>query len=225
MRRKRITQNQDHEMKTDTKNEQTEKLTTKEQAELEKCEAIIENGIDTFFDVAAALDMIREARLYRFRYTAFSDYCEDRWGFKRRRADRMIEAAKVLKTLEGEYKSEAHGTQIQVKNLNERQVRELVKVPPDKRMETLKKVAALGPVTAKSISTFAKAERPADYSAYTSPSSQHQATLPMPVPIRPELETAINELVMRRHKVWATNFIQFPATITREIMQVINASK
>lgn len=193
-------------------------LTTNEQARLAECEAVIEKGLDTFVEVGIALDIIRGAKLYRFRYKTFEEYCNERWGFKKRRAYALIEASKVVKGLEGEYKNVHNCAQI----TNAGQAAALAKIPPDKRMEALKNVAALGgPVTAKAIEAQKK-----NFSPYTTkqPEPAHQTNLPIAVPVRSEWKTAVKDLVARRHKVWAEKFGQFPRTIEDEIIKTVEAA-
>jgi len=71
-------------------------LTTNEQAELERCEAVIDRGLKTFVDVGNALLTIRDERLYREQWGTFEAYCWDRWGLKRFRAYELMEAATVV---------------------------------------------------------------------------------------------------------------------------------
>lgn len=62
---------------------------------LEEHEAIIQTGLQTFIEVGEALMAIRDGRLYRATHSDFDTYCRERWGFSRRRAGQMIEAAEV----------------------------------------------------------------------------------------------------------------------------------
>src|ERR1043166_1869785 len=60
-------------------------------------EAVIERGIQTFADVAAALLSIRERRLYEERgYRNFAQYCEARWGWAKSTAYQQLAAAKFV---------------------------------------------------------------------------------------------------------------------------------
>lgn len=49
----------------------------------------------------------------------------------------------------------------------------------------------------------------------------HETARRLDVPICNDLDAAIDDLVSRRHRVWAENFGHFPRTIAREIMQTI----
>lgn len=78
---------------------QTAALTTTEQTHLAELEAVIETGLQTFYEVGNALAAIREARLYRADYATFEDYCRERWQMSRAYAYRMIGAAEVVENL------------------------------------------------------------------------------------------------------------------------------
>jgi hypothetical protein len=70
-------------------------MTMREAAELQRCEKVIERGQKAFMEVGSALAKIKEDRLYRREYDTFQDYCQQRWGWDRRHAYRLIDAAKV----------------------------------------------------------------------------------------------------------------------------------
>jgi hypothetical protein len=70
-------------------------LTTAEQAELDRHEAIIAAGKETFMSVGLALMAIQDNQLYRAGYTTFADYCKLRWNMSRQQGYRLIAAAQV----------------------------------------------------------------------------------------------------------------------------------
>ncbi len=74
-------------------------LSVQESQTLEQCEAVIERGLRTFVDVGNALLEIRDGRLYRGEYKNFTAYCQERWGFVRQQADRLIGASQVVQNL------------------------------------------------------------------------------------------------------------------------------
>lgn|SRR5574341_99036 len=74
-------------------------LNEEEKTELERCETIIEMGLNTFFKVGEALNIIKAKRLYRQDYSNFDDYCHDRWDFGRHRAEQLIGASQVYNNL------------------------------------------------------------------------------------------------------------------------------
>lgn len=77
----------------------TSGLSLPEAARLKECESVIQNGLDTFYQVGNALAEIRETRLYRAAYTTFEDYCRERWKMSKRHADRLIGSAEVVDSL------------------------------------------------------------------------------------------------------------------------------
>ncbi|MFI6977405.1 hypothetical protein ACIBSV_02325 [Embleya sp. NPDC050154] len=87
-----------------------------EQRQLAACEAAIETLRVAFWAAGKALQIVRDARLYRTRYETFEDYCLDRWDMQRRYADRLIQAWPIAEAL----------SPIGLKAVNEAQVRELV---------------------------------------------------------------------------------------------------
>ena len=96
-------------------------LTTVEHDELTQCEAVIERDLRTFVNVGNALLTIRDGRLYREDWGTWEEYCQERWGFTRSRAHRLIEAA------------QATGNLLPMGNIptSERQARPLTQLSPD----------------------------------------------------------------------------------------------
>jgi hypothetical protein len=76
-----------------------EKMGIDDYEELNKCEKVIRDGEDTFVKVGAALEKIRDKRLYRAKYDTFEEYCQERWGFGRRYANLMIQSGVAVKSL------------------------------------------------------------------------------------------------------------------------------
>lgn len=74
-------------------------LSRLEATELERHEAVIGRGLDTFIEVGTALMAIRDDRLYRVSHRAFEDYCRERWGISRVHAHRLIESASIVNNL------------------------------------------------------------------------------------------------------------------------------
>lgn len=66
---------------------------------LEDYEAVIERGLETFFEVGVALTEIRDARLYRESFETFEDYCRERWDFSDSRARQLVAAAETVTTV------------------------------------------------------------------------------------------------------------------------------
>ena len=90
-------------------------LSASEQADLATCEAALDNLRLAFAAAGKALQVIRDARLYRSTHDTFEDYAEQRWDMSRAQAYRLIEAWPLAERLS------PMGDKI-----NERQVRELL---------------------------------------------------------------------------------------------------
>ena len=70
-------------------------LTIEERNELDRLEAVIDRGIQTFAEVGSALLVIRDDRLYRATHATFEAYCRERWDMTRCHANRVIGAARI----------------------------------------------------------------------------------------------------------------------------------
>jgi hypothetical protein len=66
---------------------------------LETCEAIIEAGLQTFYEVGQALAYVRDAELYRAGYITFQSYLKERWGFSFGWANRLMSSSDIVKSL------------------------------------------------------------------------------------------------------------------------------
>lgn len=100
-------------------------LTGEEQDNLAQCEAAVETLKGAFWAAGKALQIIRDARLYRQTHKKFETYCEDRWRMERAYADKLIRTWPIAEAL---FKKQAatETTPIGVKKLNQAQVWELV---------------------------------------------------------------------------------------------------
>jgi uncharacterized coiled-coil protein SlyX len=113
-------------------------LSDDEVDELQRCEAIIERGLKTFFEVGAALLRVRDLRLYRIDHPTFEAYCQERWDFSKTYANNLIAATSVRNNL----------TTIVVKQLpaNEAQARPLAKLKdPEQQREAWERAVATAP--------------------------------------------------------------------------------
>ncbi|MEV7011957.1 hypothetical protein [Streptosporangium sp. NPDC051022] len=88
-----------------------------EREDLATCEAAIYRLRIAFWAAGKALQVIRDARLYRGTHSTFEDYVEERWQISRAQAYRLI----------GEWPLAERLSPIGDKNLNEGQVRELLR--------------------------------------------------------------------------------------------------
>lgn len=109
----------------------TQVLSIDERNELERCEVVIKQGLETFIEVGQALLTIREKRLYRLEFGTFEDYCRDRWLFSRRRVNQMIQATEVISNL---------GTIVPILPQTESQARPLTQLQPEAQREAWKEV-------------------------------------------------------------------------------------
>lgn len=122
------------------------------QVALTSCEQRIERGMKTFIDVGQALAEIRDSRLYRGTHPTFEDYCQDRWGFSRQRAQQFTAAAELATTIVD--------TGLPAPT-NEGQARALAAVPEDERAEVWRDVVESGDKpTAAAIRKAAEARAP-----------------------------------------------------------------
>ena len=101
-------------------------LNIDESHELERCEVVIKQGLQTFIEVGQALMTIKEKRLYRISFKTFEDYCVERWSISRPRAFQLIEAANVISGL---------STIVDILPKTESQVRPLTSLEPEIQKE------------------------------------------------------------------------------------------
>lgn len=102
-----------------------ELLNIEERNELERCEVVIKQGLQTFVEVGQALMLIRDKRLYRAEYGTFEDYCNDKWQLGRNFVNKTIAASKVVANL-------GLGT---IVPKTETQARPLTKIEPELQSE------------------------------------------------------------------------------------------
>jgi hypothetical protein len=102
-----------------------------ERIELNQHEAIIERGLQTFYEVGQSLIEIRTKKLYRDHYANFEVYCMERWGMIEKRASHFMEAAKVIDNLRS---GTNVGTDVLLP-INEAQARPLTQLPPAQQQQ------------------------------------------------------------------------------------------
>ena len=125
----------------------SELLLIEEQQELAHCEAVIERGFETFFEIGRAMAIIRDKRLYRADYKTFEEYCSTRWSLERRHAYRLMDASKVIENV---------SNWTQILPATESQARPLTSLEPDQQRvvwsELLQDAQASGkPITAAKV--------------------------------------------------------------------------
>jgi hypothetical protein len=106
-------------------------LNIEESHELERCEVVIKQGLQTFIEVGEALFIIRDKRLYRREFNTFEDYCQEKWSMPRRHVNRMIAASETIINL---------GPMGPILPESERQVRPLTSLEPEIQKEVWKEV-------------------------------------------------------------------------------------
>ena len=119
--------------------------------DLEHHEAIIARGLATFTEVGASLLIIRDNRLYKETHSTFESYCQERWGWSKRHANRHIQAAHLGDIL----------GPIGPKPTTESQARELTPLrdQPDVLRDAWDQVQTEGNVTAQSIRDAVREKR------------------------------------------------------------------
>lgn len=74
-----------------------EKLTDEERRDLQRCERVIAETKESFYEFALALEEIRRRRLYRDRFKSFTEYCLKEHGLGQSYAYRQAAAGKYLR--------------------------------------------------------------------------------------------------------------------------------
>lgn len=91
--------------------------------ELQKLEAIISKGLESFYAVGQALWRIRERQLYAGEYKTFDEYCALKWGMKSKRAYQLMSGAMIQDNL--------MSTGVYTLPANEAQTRPLATLPDE----------------------------------------------------------------------------------------------
>lgn len=129
-------------------------LTSVEREQLAEYETTIARGLNTFYDVGAALMAIKRQKLYRAAHRTFEEYCAQTWNIGHSSAYRMIEAAEVKENLSpiGDKFPD-----------NESQARALTGLAPDQQRQVWAKAVETAPngkVTAQHIKEVRQVEIP-----------------------------------------------------------------
>lgn len=131
-------------------------LNIDERNELERCEVVIRQGLETFIEVYSAYKVIREKRLYRSEFSTFEEYCQIKWGMPRRHINRMIAAGDTVVNL---------GPMGPILPATERQTRPLTSLEPEIQREAWKEVVHQSqetgkPITAATVQQVAEQWKP-----------------------------------------------------------------
>lgn len=102
-------------------------LTEKEQDQLRRCEAVVQEHIKSFHAVGNALLTIRDGRLYRETHSSFEAYLKERWNISRPRGYELMNAAETYGALV------AGGAEVLPES--ERQTRPLNPLPDEQKID------------------------------------------------------------------------------------------
>ena len=117
-------------------------LTAEEKQRLAKLEKVIDAKLGDFFEVGSALMEIKVNGLFRETHRNFNVYCQERWGFGRSYANKLIGSAERIQLL----------PENQPKPANEFQIRPFLKLEPEefpKKWQTIVDAAGAGKVTSR----------------------------------------------------------------------------
>ncbi len=107
-----------------------------EETSLERDEAIIQRGLESFVEVGNALLHIRDNTLYEKTHDTFEGYLHERWKMARRTGYRYMEAAEVVANVS----DRTHQAPINVE-----QTRPLASLPPAQQREVWDRAVATAP--------------------------------------------------------------------------------
>jgi hypothetical protein len=117
-------------------------LTAQEKQQLARLEKVIDAKLGDFFDVGNAIMEIKTKELYRETHKNFNIYCQERFGFGRSYANKLVGSAERIKLLPENVARPA----------NEFQVRPFLKLEPEEfrdKWPEIVKTAGEGKVTSK----------------------------------------------------------------------------
>lgn len=139
---------------------------------LVKQEAIIAQGLTTFYAVGSALLTIRDQRLYRQDHGTFEDYCAARWNIARRTAYQLMEAAVIVDDVRN-CAQDGVSPIGDILPTNEAQARPLAALPSDQRAAAWQEAVETAPegkVTAAHVAaTVRDIQRTAPAAPYDAP--------------------------------------------------------
>ncbi len=128
------------------------RLTQTEWSELDQAEGAIERGRaklrDGWLQIGKALARINAGRLYRHKFETFEVYCQERWGYERAHAYRLLRGAETADGIKP-----ALSPVGDISPESERQIRPLTQLPPEQRQGVWNQAveAQGGPPTAETL--------------------------------------------------------------------------
>jgi hypothetical protein len=117
-------------------------ITAEEKQRLFRLEKVIDAKLGDFFEVGSALMEIKINGLFRETHRNFNVYCQERWGFGRSYANKLIGSAERIQLLPQDLPKPA----------NEFQIRPFLKLEPDefpKKWQTILDAAGARKVTSR----------------------------------------------------------------------------
>ena len=143
-------------------------LTIQEAERLKKLEHVIKDGLYTYFEVGAALMLIRDLKLYRVNHSTFESYCRDTFQISRAQAYRLIDShnvqSAIVRAQSKDFREKEQSLQLETKNeeekneilndlrrstlqqpQNESQIRPLTKLTPEKQVKAWRKAVETAP--------------------------------------------------------------------------------
>lgn len=136
----------------------------------------LERKVEQAFYIAGlSLAQLRDRRLYRSTHSSFEEYCQDRFGYTRRRGDYLIGSSQVVDNLKQEPQNNSEPNQnrepmVLILPTSERQCRPLINLEPSLQRQAWKKAVELaghripsGKVVSQAVSEFKNQEPKAQY--------------------------------------------------------------
>ena len=136
----------------------------------------LERKVEQAFYIAGlSLAQLRDRRLYRSTHSSFEEYCQDRFGYTRRRGDYLIGSSQVVDNLKQEPQNNSEPNQnrepmVLILPTSERQCRPLINLEPSLQRQKKKKAVELaghripsGKVVSQAVSEFKNQEPKAQY--------------------------------------------------------------
>ena len=106
-------------------------LNTEEKRDFKRLDGVVKKACDAQWEMAAALNEIRERKLYRADHPTFEAYCNKQHAFTRTRAYQLTDAAELRKQLENVNNCRQKSDPPKLLPTTESQCRELRVVPAD----------------------------------------------------------------------------------------------
>jgi hypothetical protein len=153
-------------------------LSDKERGQLERCETVIQRGLQTFLETGNALATIRDQGLFRETHRDFRTYCRAKWNLGKTHAYRLIDDAAAVAEL----------SPIGDKPANEAQARALAEAPEGERQSVWDEAVGAAPdgkVTAAHITAIIERRWPKPSKPEPAPNDLRSPSEPASAPEPP----------------------------------------